>query len=59
MKKEVKEWLASVTQKKNSEWLILQIVRPEVGTRQRNVFGFTGTVISKLKADFITDDRDR
>jgi hypothetical protein len=50
-----------VTSKKNPEWLILQIIRPPdtYKAQTRNVFKFAGTVLSKLKADFNADDRDR
>lgn len=61
LKKEVKDWHSSIISKKNSEWLILQIVRPSDPSRtaSRNVFRLQGTVQSKLKADFNGDDRDR
>ncbi|RXW22699.1 hypothetical protein EST38_g3139 [Candolleomyces aberdarensis] len=61
LKKEVKDWHTSVTSKKNPEWLILQIIRPPDAykSQTRNVFKFAGTVLSKLKADFNADDRDR
>lgn len=61
LKKEVKDWHSSIITKKNSEWLILQIVRPPDPSRaaSRNVFRLQGTVQSKLKADFNGDDRDR
>jgi len=62
LKKELKDWHTSVSTKKNSEWLILQIVRPPdpSKTTSRNVFRLQGTVQSKLKADFgSSDDKDR
>lgn len=58
LKKEIKEWSAAVSQKKNPEWLILQIVTPDQTKQGRGgAFGFGGTVYEKLKADFATPDK--
>jgi hypothetical protein len=56
-KKIIKEWMASVVQRK-LEWLIVHVVAPD--TRQTgSFFQMKSTVIDKLKADFNTDKRDR
>ena len=59
LKKEIKEWSVTVSQKKNPEWLILQIVTPDQAKQGRsNAFSFGGTTVyEKLKADFATPDK--
>lgn len=58
LKKQIKDWHTSVTTRRTSEWLILQIIRPESRAQTRNVFQ-RGSVLDKLKTDFNTDKRDR
>ena len=58
LKKQIKDWHTSVTTRKTSEWLILQIIRPESRTQTRNVFQ-RGSVLDKLKTDFNAEKRDR
>ncbi|KAF7338390.1 hypothetical protein MVEN_02064700 [Mycena venus] len=47
IKRQVKDWHSVVTSRRNQEWLILHIVRPDSRTP------------NKLKGDFNTDRRDR
>ncbi|TFK27359.1 hypothetical protein FA15DRAFT_666419 [Coprinopsis marcescibilis] len=59
LKKEIKEWTMLVSQKKNPEWLILQIVTPDPAKQPRTGL-FGGSVLEKLKADFnLPDKRNR
>ncbi|KAF8652735.1 hypothetical protein AX16_004233 [Volvariella volvacea WC 439] len=58
-KKQVKDWHSVVTTRKNQEWLILHIVKPESKAPTGNFFQLKGSVIEKLRADFNADKRDR
>lgn len=55
----MKEWHATVSQRKNQEWLILQIVRPDARTAAGSFFAMKGSVLDRIKADFNLDKRDR
>ncbi|KAJ7940762.1 trafficking protein particle complex subunit 10 [Mycena leptocephala] len=59
IKRQVKDWHSVVTSRKNQEWLILHVVRPDARTPSGNFFQLKGSVLDKLKADFNTDRRDR
>lgn len=59
VKRQIKEWHATVTQRKNQEWLILQIIRPEARAAAAGFFAMKGSVLDRIKADFNTDKRDR
>ncbi|TFK43010.1 trafficking protein particle complex subunit 10 [Crucibulum laeve] len=59
VKKQVKDWHSTVSTRRNQEWLILQIIRPEARAPTGNFFQIKGSVLDKLKADFNTDKRDR
>ncbi|KAK6968963.1 hypothetical protein R3P38DRAFT_2815083 [Favolaschia claudopus] len=54
-----KDWHAVVSSRKNQEWLILHVVRPDARTHGGNFFQLKGSVLDKLKGDFNTDRRDR
>ncbi|KIM49469.1 hypothetical protein M413DRAFT_60851 [Hebeloma cylindrosporum] len=60
LKKQIKDWHSAVTSRRNQEWMILQIIRPDP-TRQNtgNFFQIKGSVLDKLKTDFNLDKRDR
>ena len=58
-RKQIKEWHASVTQRKNQEWLIIHIVRPDTKTAGARLFQMKATVLDKIKADFNLDKKDR
>ncbi|KAG6861666.1 hypothetical protein C0995_013672 [Termitomyces sp. Mi166 len=57
VKKQIKDWHSSVTTRKNQEWLIVHIVRPD--TRIQTANFFKGSVLEKMKSDFNTDKRER
>ncbi|KAJ7156089.1 trafficking protein particle complex subunit 10 [Mycena crocata] len=59
IKRQVKDWHSIVTSRKNQEWLVLHVVRPDARTPSGNFFQLKGSVLDKLKADFNTDRRDR
>ena len=59
VKKQIRDWHASVPQRKNQEWLIVQVVRPEGKAAQGRMFQMKTSVLDKIKADFNTDKRDR
>lgn len=59
MKKQIKDWHTLVTQRKNQEWLIIHVIRPDGRASDRKFFNMKGSVLDKLKADFNTDKRER
>ncbi|KAI6132070.1 trafficking protein particle complex subunit 10 [Pisolithus croceorrhizus] len=59
VKKQIKDWHASVNQRKNQEWLIIHVARPDSKNVDRKFFSMKGSVLDKIKADFNTDKRDR
>lgn len=59
MKKQIKDWHTSVTQKKNQEWLIIHIVRPDSVSNTARLFQMKASVLDKIRADFNLDKRDR
>ncbi|KAI5899814.1 uncharacterized protein SCHCODRAFT_02524907 [Schizophyllum commune H4-8] len=58
-KKQIKDWHTSVVNRKNQEWLIVQVVKPETKPTTGNFFAIKGSVIDKIRADFNADKRDR
>ncbi|EIM89936.1 uncharacterized protein STEHIDRAFT_92528 [Stereum hirsutum FP-91666 SS1] len=58
-KKQIKDWHTIVSQRKNQEWLIVHVVRPDARTAAGGFFQMKGTVLDKIKADFNLDKRDR
>ncbi|KAI0748290.1 trafficking protein particle complex subunit 10 [Daedaleopsis nitida] len=58
-RKQIKEWHASITQRKNQEWLIVQVVRPDQSVTQGRLFQMKASVMDKIKADFNVDKKDR
>ncbi|KAH7923870.1 hypothetical protein BV22DRAFT_1113164 [Leucogyrophana mollusca] len=59
VKKQIKDWHSSVVQRKNQEWLIVHVVRPDTRAPDRKFFNMKGSVLDKIKADFNVDKRDR
>ncbi|KAJ7740726.1 trafficking protein particle complex subunit 10 [Mycena maculata] len=59
IKRQVKDWHSVVISRKNQEWLILHVIRPDARTPSGNFFQLKGSVLDKLKGDFNTDRRDR
>ncbi|TRM61873.1 trafficking protein particle complex subunit 10 [Schizophyllum amplum] len=59
VKKQIKDWHTSIVNRKNQEWLIVQVVKPEAKPVTGNFFAIKGSVYDKIRADFNTDKRDR
>lgn len=59
VKKQIKDWHSTVIQKKNQEWIILQIVRPDARVAGGGFFAMKGSILDRIKADFNLDKRDR
>ncbi|KAI1794522.1 trafficking protein particle complex subunit 10 [Ganoderma leucocontextum] len=59
VRKQVKEWHASVSTRKNQEWLIVHVVRPDQSVAQGRLFQIKTSVLDKVKADFNLDKKDR
>ncbi|KAF9476341.1 hypothetical protein BDN70DRAFT_923371 [Pholiota conissans] len=59
LKKQIKDWHSLATSKKNQEWLILQIIRPDPLRQATGNFFLKNSVLDKLKTDFNSDKRDR
>ena len=59
VKKQIKDWHYIVTHKKNQEWIILQIARPDARVAGGGFFTMKGSILDRIKADFNLDKRDR
>lgn len=59
VKKQLKDWQSSVTQRKNQEWLIIHVAHPDTKNVDRKFFNMKGSVLDKIRADFNVDKRDR
>ncbi|KAI0093548.1 trafficking protein particle complex subunit 10 [Irpex rosettiformis] len=59
VKKQIKDWHGSVAQRKNQEWLIVHIVRPDTKSAGARLFQVKASVLDKIKADFNVDKKDR
>ncbi|KAF8559837.1 hypothetical protein OG21DRAFT_1453301 [Imleria badia] len=59
VKKQIKDWQTSVLPRKNQEWLIVHVVRPDTKVVDRKFFNMKGSVLDKIKADCNVDKRDR
>ncbi|TFK72158.1 hypothetical protein BDN72DRAFT_836546 [Pluteus cervinus] len=58
-KKQIREWHATVITRKNQEWFILHIAKPDARAPTGNFFQLKGSVLDKVRADFNADKRDR
>ncbi|KAI9065113.1 hypothetical protein FKP32DRAFT_1674998 [Trametes sanguinea] len=58
-RKQIKDWHATVSQRKNQEWLLVHVVRPDQSVAQGRLFQMKTSVLDKVKADFNTDKKDR
>lgn len=56
-KKQIKEWIASVTQRKQ-EWLVVHVIGQDPRV-SGNFLRMKGTVLDRIKSDFNADKRDR
>ncbi|KAG6898254.1 hypothetical protein C0992_002268, partial [Termitomyces sp. T32_za158] len=59
VKKQIKDWHSSVTTRKNQEWLIVHVVRPDTRTQTANFFQLKGSVLEKIRSDFNADKKER
>lgn len=59
VKKQIKDWHTTVAQRKHQEWLILNVVGPEVRPNPSGLLKMRGTVLDRIKADFNVDKKDR
>ncbi|KAG6918038.1 hypothetical protein DXG01_016893 [Tephrocybe rancida] len=59
VKKQIKDWHSDVTGRRNQEWLIVHIIRPDTRTPAANFFQLKGSVLEKIRADFNTEKRER
>lgn len=59
VKKQIKDWQTSILPRKNQEWLIVHVVRPDTKAVDRKFFNMKGSVLDKIKADLNVDKRDR
>ncbi|KAF8136643.1 trafficking protein particle complex subunit 10 [Boletus edulis] len=59
VKRQIKDWQTSVLSRKNQEWLIVHVVRPDTKVVDRKFFNMKSSVLDKIKADFNVDKRDR
>lgn len=59
VKKQIKDWQISILPRRNQEWLIVHVVRPDTKVVDRKFFNMKGSVLGKIKADFNVDKRDR
>ncbi|KAI0306635.1 hypothetical protein B0F90DRAFT_1691802 [Multifurca ochricompacta] len=58
-RKQIKDWQASLSHRKNQEWIIVHVVRSDARNVSTNFFQMKGNVLDKIKAEFNTDKRDR
>ncbi|KAF9227601.1 hypothetical protein BS17DRAFT_746219 [Gyrodon lividus] len=59
VKKQIKDWQTSVMSRKNQEWLIVHVVRPDTKIVDRKFFNMKGSMLDKIRADFNVEKRDR
>lgn len=60
VRRQIKDWLSIVGQRKNQEWLILLVVRQDArASAAANFFQIKSNVLERIKTDFNTDKRDR
>ncbi|KAF8507495.1 trafficking protein particle complex subunit 10 [Gautieria morchelliformis] len=59
VRKQIKDWHTAVTQRKNQEWLILLVVRPDARATAGSFFAMKSSVLDRIKADFNSGRRDR
>ena len=59
MKRQIKDWHNTAVQRKNQEWLIVHVVRPDQSVAQGRLFQMKTSVLDKVKADFNVDKKDR
>ncbi|KAG9035765.1 hypothetical protein FRB95_010533 [Tulasnella sp. JGI-2019a] len=58
VKKQIKDWHTLVSQRRNQEWLIVLVVRPETQSTSNRLFQ-RASILDKVKSDFNMAKRDR
>lgn len=58
VRKQIRDWHTPITQRKNQEWLICLVVRPDTEGTTKRLFQ-RGTVLDKIRADFNVPKRER
>ncbi|TDL27388.1 hypothetical protein BD410DRAFT_875203 [Rickenella mellea] len=59
VKKQIKDWHTAIIQRKNQEWLIVYVVKPDATRVSGGLLKMRATVLDRIKADFNTDKKDR
>ncbi|KIY62833.1 hypothetical protein CYLTODRAFT_494376 [Cylindrobasidium torrendii FP15055 ss-10] len=59
VRKHAKDWHATISARKNQEWLIIQVVKQDTKIQTGAFFQLKGTVLDKLRAEFNADKRER
>ncbi|KAF8578950.1 hypothetical protein K439DRAFT_1360730 [Ramaria rubella] len=59
VRKQIKDWHVTVSQRKNQDWLILLVVRPDSRANAGGFFAMKSSVLDRIRADFNSDKRDR
>ncbi|KAH7090076.1 trafficking protein particle complex subunit 10 [Auriculariales sp. MPI-PUGE-AT-0066] len=59
VKKQIRDWLAVVSTKKNQEWLVVLVVRPDTRGSGSNFFQIRSSIMDRIRADFNIGKRDR
>ncbi|KAG8967746.1 hypothetical protein FRC05_001925 [Tulasnella sp. 425] len=58
VRKQIRDWHTSVTQRKHQEWLICLVIRPDAEGTTKRLFQ-RGTLLDKIRADFNVPKRER
>jgi len=59
VRKQIKDWYAQATQRRNQEWMIVYLVSPDIRSSGGTFLKMKGTVLDKIRAEFNTEKRDR
>ena len=59
VRKQIKDWYAQATQRRNQEWIIVYLVSPDVRASGGTFLKMKGTVLDKIRAEYNTEKRDR
>ena len=59
VRRQIRDWHAAVAQRKNQEWLVLLVVRPDARATAGGFFAMKSSVLDRIRADFNADKKDR
>lgn len=59
IRKQIKEWHSTVSERKNQDWLIVHVERPDARGSSSGFFKVQSSVLDKIKTEFNSDKRDR